>query len=138
MSDFDKFLEDIDKAPMPEAGPEPTAEPEKAPEGPPDPLAHLIGHTGSLQEKSPWDAMLDEMAASDEAKDLPEPEPDFGNHDWKTIKDAIYEDDFHQWRCQRCFREIRVNREETLAQACARQNLNPDCSVQVAQEVMDS
>ena len=138
-SDFDKFLDGLDKVPAPEAAPEASKEaaPE-APAGPPDPYAHLIGHGGALVEQSPFDAMLDQMAESDEAKALPEEEPDYGNHEWKTIKDAIFEDDYYVWRCDRCLRQINVQRSETLAQACAKVNLNPNCGEQVAAEVMES
>lgn len=138
-SDFDKFLEGLDKVPQPEAAPEEAKKPaEEAPAGPPDPYAHLIGHQGPIQEKSPFDAMLDAMAESDDAKTLPEETPDYGNHDWKAVQDATFEDDHYVWRCQRCFRQINVQRSETLAQACAKYNVNPNCGEQVAAEVMES
>jgi hypothetical protein len=134
-NDFDKFLENLDKEPTPAAEPEKPVE--EAPAGPPDPLAHLIGHKGAIQERSPFDAFLDGVA--DEApKDIPEEEPRYEEHDWKAVRKTLYEDDHDVWRCQRCFRQINVDRNETLNQACDRHNLNRNCAVQVAAEVMET
>ena len=136
-NDFDKFLEDLEKAPQPEAASEVATDPTPAaPVGPPDPYAHLIGHGGPIQEKSPFDAFLDDVTA-----DAPEPEekePVYENHDWESVRKTLYEDDQDIWRCKRCFRQINVNRDETVASACARVNLNPNCGEQVAAEVMES
>ena len=109
----------------------------EVPVGPPDPFAHLIGHDGPIREKDAFEELLDAVAA-EAPTDMPEAEPQYEKHDWKTIKDAIYEDDLYTWRCRRCFREIRAARNETVEQACQRVNLNPDCGLQTAAEVMDS
>lgn len=136
MSNLDEFLANLDKAPQPEAAPEAATDPSpEAPAGPPDPYAHLIGHAGPIQEKSPFDAFLDSMEAP---ADLPAEDPKYEQHDWKTIQDAIFEDDHYVWRCQRCFRQVNVGRQETLEQACQKVNLNPNCGLQVAAEVMDT
>lgn len=137
-NDFDKFLADLGKEPAPVVGASDTEPaPAPVPDGPPDPFAHLIGHNGPIQEQSPFDAFLDGVV-DDAPKDMPEPEPMYEKHDWQTIQAAVYEDDHHVWRCRRCFRQINVKGEETLEQALAKYNVNPNCGEQVAAEVMES
>jgi len=135
-NDFDKFLDNLGKEPAP-AEAVPATPAEEVPAGPPDPLAHLIGHAGPIQAKSPFDAFLDDVAA-DAPADLPETEVKYENHDWKAVRETLYEEDHDVWRCQRCYRQINVMRDETLNQAMTRQNLNPNCAIQVAAEVMET
>jgi hypothetical protein len=133
---FDDFLKDLEKAPQPVAAPEAAEEaPPEAPVGPPDPLAAYIGHAGPIQEKSPFDAFLE---AATEGVEAEEKDPDYVQHEWKTIREAIYEDDQHIWRCERCFRQLNANRDETLNQALARYNINESCGNQIATDVMES
>lgn len=102
---------------------------------PPDPYANLIGHDNSLQEKNPFDAFLDDL----EAQSGPvSEETQFEQHDWKTIKEAIYEEDIYVWQCRRCFRQVNVSREETLEQACSKINLNVNCGEQILDDIHSS
>lgn len=137
-NEFDKFLDNLGKEPAPVEAPAATPA-EEVPAGPPDPLAHLIGHAGPIQEKSPFDAFLDGVAA-EAPTDLPEDEPRYELHDWKAVKgkEAIYEDDCDVWICRRCFRQVNVARNESIEQACAKVNLNVRCDIQVAAEVMET
>jgi hypothetical protein len=135
--EFSKFLEGLDKEPQPEPEPAAAKAAPEAPADPPDPFAHLIGHGGAIQEQSPFDAFLDKVV-EEAPKDLPEPEPQYELHDWQTIQAAQFEDDHHVWRCRRCFRQINVKGDQTLEQALATYNVNPNCGEQVAAEVMES
>jgi hypothetical protein len=135
-NDFDKFLNDLGKT----AAEAEDAAAEAAPEAVStvvDPFAHLVGHSGPIQEKSPFDAFLDEVAA-DAPTDGPEEEPQYESHEWKTIREAIYEDDYYVWRCSTCHRQVNVQRTETLAQACQKVNLNPNCGMQVVNDIQES
>ena len=133
---FDDFLKDLEKAPQPEAAPEATTEPSSdAPVGPPDPFAAYIGHAGPIQAKSPFDAFLD---AATEGVEVEPTDPDYVQHEWETIREAIYEDDHHVWRCKRCFRQLNVQREETLGQALAKYNVNENCGNQIATDIHDA
>ena len=136
-NDFDKFLADLEKAPQPEAGPEAATEPSPdAPAGPVDPFAHLIGHGGPIQDRSPFDAFLDEV--TDTAPPQEEEEPQYEQHTWKTIREATFEDDYYVWRCEACCRQINVQRNETINDACKKYNINPQCSTQITADVMES
>jgi hypothetical protein len=128
MGDFDKFLDDLNEpqvAPIAETPPE-------TPVGPPDPLAHLIGHSGPIQAKSPFDAFLEAATAGVE---LEPKDPDYVQHEWETIMEAIYEDDHHVWRCKRCFRQLNVQRDETLGQALVKYNVHENCGTQIAEDI---
>ncbi len=136
-NDFDKFLEDLAKAPQPEAAPEAAAEPAPdAPIGPVDPFAHLIGHGGPIQDKSPFDAFLDDV--TDTAPPQEEEEPQYEQHTWKTIRETLYEEDYYVWRCEKCFKQINVQRSETINDACKKYNIDPNCGLQVIGEIQNS
>ncbi len=143
-SDFDKFLDNIDKEPQPEAAADAETQPAPAEEAPPaveDPLAKYIGHQGPIVTRevaSPFDGFLAQLEAEAPADLEPAPEKSFEEHDWETVRQTRYEDDFDVWRCKRCFRQVNVNRQETLVAALERHKINPDCGVQVAAEVMES
>ena len=131
--DFEKFLEGLDAT---KTEPEKVAEPEALVVSD-DPYARFIGHGGPIQEQSPFDAFIEAVAAEAEAT-LPEEEPQYEAHDWKIIRDAIYEEDYYVWRCRRCCRQVNVDRSETLTQALAKYNIHENCSLQTIEEVHTS
>ncbi len=143
-SDFDKFLEGIDKEPQPEAAAETATTEPAPPETVPaveDPLAKYIGHQGPIVTRevaSAFDGFLAQLEAEAPADLEPAPEKSFEEHDWETVRETRYEDDFDVWRCKRCFRQVNVQRSETLVASLERHKINPDCGVQVAAEVMES
>ena len=122
------------------APPEP-APPEPAPE-PVDPLAHLIGRQDPDLDRDPFAAMLDGMLAQEGMSKDDEPaerkQPDFEFHEWEFKKEVVYEDDEVEVICKKCFRQMRMKRTQTTNQAMEAHQVNPDCSLQITSEVMDS
>ena len=143
-SDFDKFLDNIDKEAQPEAAADAETQPAPAEVAPPaveDPLAKYIGHQGPIvtrEAASAFDGFLAQLEAEAPADLEAAPEKSFEEHVWETVRETRFEDDFDVWRCSRCFRQVNVNRQETLGASLERHKINPDCGVQVAAEVMES
>jgi len=133
---FDEFLKDLNETALaaPEAVNEPTPAAVSVTE---DKYAHLVGHSGPLVETSPWDTMLEAMTA-DAPAELLEEVPNYVEHKWKTIREAIYEDDYYVWRCEQCLKQINVTREESLQQSLTRHCVNPVCSTQAMEDVQSS
>lgn len=142
MSDaFSRALDDMiaqaEKPELPSTLPAPPQQ-DVAPEAPVDPFAHLIGRSDPDADRDPFAAMLDGMLAAEgmdkgqEVEKVPEPEL----HAWETDRETLYENDDYQVTCKKCFRSMRVTREETLGQAMQRHTIARDCSVQITAEVM--
>jgi len=135
MSEMDKIfklMEEVEE----EAKPENNI-PAEAPPPAEDPLAKFIGNDKPLVETSPFDAFLDqcEAEAPEEVKNA---QKAYEDHDWKSVRQTMYGNDHDVWRCQRCFRQVNVERNETLGEALRKHNVHPDCSVQIAAEVMET
>lgn len=135
MGDFNKFLDELGKQPSPaEEVPKVVEEPKV--EAPPDPFAQYIGHRQLDGEKSAFDAFLDE-AITDEPEES-EQEPNYQQHDWKSARQTLFGGDGDIWTCKRCCRQIHVQRTESVAQACARLNVNSDCAVQIVTDIHEA
>lgn len=103
----------------------------------PDPFEGLIGRgEGGLGQQSPFDAFLERVEAEKPA-DFVETKKKSDSHDWQIVQAAVYSQDSVVWVCSKCCRTISVKRDETVSQALAQVNVNPDCSLQVTTDVMD-
>jgi len=140
MSEMDKIFELMEEQKAAEASKEPAAETPAEVEvdlTEMDPLSKYIGTGAPLVGQSPFDAFLEgiEAEAPPEAHEYKKP---YEEHDWKSVRATMFGSDHDVWRCQRCFRQVNVQRDETLAQALQKHNVHPDCSVQIAAEVMET
>lgn len=108
----------------------------------PDPLAHLIGRQDPDADRDPFSMLLDDMLAQEGmSKDTEQAErktQGFEEHEWEFKKEVQYEDDLVEVVCKKCFRQMRMTREQTTNQAMEAHQINPDCGMGVASEVMDS
>mgnify|MGYP001454401612 CR=1 FL=1 len=127
------------------SGAEPSAQPEAVPvqEEPPfDPLTHLIGNTDPDADKDPFTMMLDGMLAGEGLnKETETPEyktASFEEHEWELKEELVYEDDVINAICKKCFRQMRMNRQQTWNGAQMAHGINSDCGQGVAADVMDS
>lgn len=114
-----------------------TAQTQPSPDGPSelDPFAGLVGtYNGGLEEKSAFDAFLDQLEAEKPA-DFQETRPPEA-HDWQIVRQAVYSEDNVIWTCSKCCRTISVERTETLGEALKSIGVMEDCAMQVASDVM--
>jgi hypothetical protein len=106
-----------------------------------DPLAHLIGGTDPNVDRDPFtlelDALLAQEGLSKETETQPKTEG-YEAHEWEFKETLIYEDDVVEAVCKKCFRQMRMNRAHTWAEAMEHHKVNPDCGMGVTAEVMDS
>lgn len=137
-AELDALLAEAEQA---EAPVEATAPP-AAVEAPFDPLAHLIGNTDPNLDRDPFAMMLDGMLEQEGmSKDTEQPEhktEGFEEHEWEFKEELIYEDDVAVAICKKCFRQMRLSRQQTFNEAMHAHSVNPDCGQGLAADVMDS
>jgi len=139
---LDRMLEDAAAEPAPPPCQDTTLPAPPDPKGEPDPFAHLMGASGGFaSEEDPFTAGLDAMLAQEGMSRETEASAKtegFEQHEWEFKKELVYEDDDVEAICRKCFRQMRMKREQTFNEAMASHQVNPDCGMGVASEVMDS
>jgi hypothetical protein len=107
-----------------------------------DPLAHLIGRQDSDFNRDPFASMLDDMLAQEgmsKETETPEHKTDgFEQHEWEFKKELKYEEDLVEVICKKCSCHMRMRRDQTWYEAMETHQVNPDCGMSIASNVMDS
>lgn len=129
------------------AGAEPAQASEQATEKPPeptehDPLAHLIGNTDPNADRDPFSLMLDGMLEQEGmSKETETPgykTEGFEEHEWEFKSELVYEEDDAIAICKKCFRQMRVTRQQTWNEGILAHGIDPDCGQGIATDVMDA
>lgn len=66
-------------------------------------------------------------------------DPAAGNtqtHDWESQREALFSDEKYQFKCARCSKWVHVGRDETMSQAMAEQDVDPNCASVVINDIM--
>lgn len=63
---------------------------------------------------------------------------DLVSHDWESPMVREFSCDQYKFRCRRCLKWVTVGSDQTLNEALAQQEVNPNCSAGIARDIMAS